>query len=309
MLQIFTVIAPLFFIIFGSALLQRLNLLGKDWSKVLNDFALKIGFPVLIFTALAKTSFTFAEEAELIIANSLFILLSFGLAVFAGKVLRLKKKLFRTLFICFAFGNVAYLGMPVLAQVSGDAILPAASLIVAVYLFWVFSLGIGYLDYSAEDTGNNPTKTILQNLFKNPLLVAVILGVIVGASGLQLPDIIMESLEMVAASVTPVVLIVIGLFIGKSQIGNLRQWLPIVLFSIVTLLVLPALFFYGAKLFGYMPTHFSSSIIEAAMPLAITPFALADEYNLDKIFIARSIVLSTILSIVSLPFWITVIGV
>ncbi len=41
------------------------------------------------------------------------------------------------------------------------------------------------------------------------------------------------------------------------------------------------------------------------MPLAITPFALADKYNLDKDFIARSIILSTILSAISLPFWIS----
>ena len=39
------------------------------------------------------------------------------------------------------------------------------------------------------------------------------------------------------------------------------------------------------------------------MPLAITPFMMADKYNLDKNLIARLIVLSTILSVVSLPFW------
>lgn len=304
MIQILTVIAPLFLIIFISAFLQKCNLFGKEWGTVLNEFALKIGFPVLIFTALANTSFTFAEEAELILSNSLFILVSFGLAVVIGKTLRLRKQLFRTLFICFAFGNVAYLGLPVLAQVSGEEVIPIVSLIVAIYLFWVFSLGIGYLEYSAEHSGKNPVKKILHNLYRNPLLVAVIFGLIVGASGLHIPDMLMEALEMVAASVTPIVLIVIGIFIGKSKIGKLKEWLPILLFSISTLVFLPALFYFGTKIFGYTPMRFSSSIMEAAMPLAITPFALADEYNLDKIFIARSIVLSTILAVLSLPVWI-----
>ena len=90
MLQILTVIAPLFLIIFASALLQKFKNIGSDWSKVLNDFALKIGLPVLIFSALAKTTFSFQAEAPLIIANSLFLLISFVLVAFIGKILRLK---------------------------------------------------------------------------------------------------------------------------------------------------------------------------------------------------------------------------
>ena len=101
-------------------------------------------------------------------------------------------------------------------------------------------------------------------------------------------------------------LIVIGLFIGRAKIGKLTEWLPVLLFSILTLAILPAVFYYGAKFFGFIPSQFSNSIIQAAMPLAITPFALADKYNLNKDFIARSIVLSTILAVVSLPFWISI---
>ncbi len=44
------------------------------------------------------------------------------------------------------------------------------------------------------------------------------------------------------------------------------------------------------------------------MPLAITPFALSDKYFLNKVFISRAIVLSTILSIITLPFWIAITG-
>lgn len=304
MTQILTVIAPLFLVIFASALLQKFKNIGDDWSKVLNDFALKIGFPVLIFSALAKAPFSFSNEAQLIISNSLFILASFLLALIIGKILHLKKQMFLTLFICFVFGNVAYLGIPILIQISGEKILPTASLIVAIYLFWLFTVGIGYLDYSIDKNKKVVAKNILKNLFKNPLLLAVILGIIIGSLQITIPSILLKSLDMITASVTPTVLIVIGLFIGKSRFGKLTEWLPILLFSILTLAILPAFFYFGAKLFGFMPNQFSGSIIQAAMPLAITPFALADKYNLNKDFIARSIVLSTILAVVSLPFWI-----
>lgn len=306
MTQILTIIAPLFIIIFASALLQKLKNIGDDWSKVLNDFALKIGFPVLIFSALSKSPFSFYDEAQLIIANSLFILASLLAAIIIGKILRLEKQMFLTLFICFIFGNVAYLGIPMLTQISGENILPTASLIVAIYLFWLFTVGIGYLDYTIDKNKRAVAKNIIKNLFKNPLLLSVVLGIIIGSLQITLPSILLKSLDMITASVTPTVLIVIGLFIGKSKIGKLTEWLPILLFSILTLVILPAVFYYGAKFLGFVPDHFSSSIIQAAMPLAITPFALADKYNLNKTFIARSIVLSTILSVVSLPFWISI---
>jgi len=306
MTQILTVIAPLFLIIFASALLQKFKNIGDNWSTVLNEFALKIGLPVLIFSALSKTPFSFSTEAGLIIFNSLFIVVSLLLAFVIGKILRLEKQTFKTLFICFVFGNVAYLGIPILTQISGDEILPTATLIVAIYLFWIFTIGIGYLDYSIEKNKKDVAKNIIKNLFTNPLLLAVILGILVGSFKITLPAILLKSLDMITASVTPTVLIVIGLFIGKSKFGKLPEWLPILLFSILKLAILPAIFYFSVKFLEAPLPQFPSSIIQAAMPLAITPFALADKYNLNKNFIARSIVLSTILSVVSLPFWISI---
>ena len=307
MLQILVVIAPLFLIIFASALLQRFRNIGDDWSTVLNEFALKIGLPVLIFSALIKTSFSFRTETPLIVSNSLFILSSCLLAILTGIILRLKRQMFLTLFICFAFGNVAYLGIPVLIQVSGETILPTASLIVVIYLFWFFTVGISYLDYSVDKNKSDVAKNMLKNFFKNPLLLSVIFGIIIGSFNIALPSVLLKSMDMLTASVTPTVLIVIGLFIGKSRIGKLSEWIPVFLFSFVTLAVLPAIFYFGLQLFSYEPSRFGSSIIEAAMPLAITPFALADKYGLNKEFIARSIVLSTILAVISLPFWVSVV--
>lgn len=303
MIQVFTVIAPLFLIIFASALLQRYRNMGEDWAHVLNEFALKIGLPVLIFSALARTNTSFSAGALLIVSNSLFILFCFLLAYLAGKVLRLSAKMRRTLFMCSAFFNTAYLGIPVLVQTQGEEILPAASLIVAVYLFWIFSVGTGYLDYTGQKTKKSVFLNIAKDLLKNPLLISVILGLIVGGLRIPLPSVIVKSLDMITASVTPTVLIVIGLFIGKSKIGKLSEWTPVLLFSLATLILLPAIFYFGVKVLGLYTTAFSVSILQAAMPLAITPFALADKYHLDQKFIARSIVLSTILSVVTLPFW------
>ena len=302
--QILNVIAPLFLIIFAGAVVQRWRLAGDHWQTVLNEFALRIGFPVLIFTSLTKTPFSPGEHALLIAVNSLFILALFLSAYAVSKILRLSPRIMRTVFIGLVFGNVAYLGIPILAQVAGEKILPTASLIVAVYLFWNFTVGIAFLDMTRTENKKNVLKDVAQNLLKNPLLIAVILGMIVAGLNIRLPQMITTALGMITASVTPTVLIVIGLFIGQSRFGKWSDWLPVFIFSMIVLIAKPALFYFGIKVLNGSHEQFFSSIVEAAMPLAITPFALADTFDMDKEFIARGIVLSTILSIVTLPFWI-----
>lgn len=306
MFEILTIIAPLFLIIITTSVVQKHLGIGDDWSKVLNEYALKIGLPVLIFSSLAKTPFSFKAEASLIIANSIFVISSLLIAYLIGKIFKFEKSFFRTFFICLGFSNVAYLGIPVLSSTKGAEILPQVSLIIGIYLFWIFTIAIAFLDNSIKEKNEKIAKNTIIKLIKNPLLLSCFFGIIIGSLGIRLPEIIHKSLDMVSASVTPTVLIVIGLFIGKSQIGKLKEWIPIAIFSALVLFALPGVFYFGIKLFQLNPKDFSISIIESAMPLAITPFALADKYKLDKNFIARSIVLSTLLSVLSLPFWISI---
>ena len=152
MFEILIVILPLFLIIVLGALLEHLKIANENWSSVLNSFALKIGFPALIFGALTKTTFDLTAQLDLVAANSIFLIGSFALAFLIGKLLRLDHKNMRTLFITMGFGNVAYMGIPTLVEISGEKVLPIASLIVAVYLFWIFTVGIGFLDHWQQKT-------------------------------------------------------------------------------------------------------------------------------------------------------------
>lgn len=303
MINVLIAIAPLFLIIFVGAFLEHTKVADERWAPVLNNFALRIGLPALIFSSLSKMEFVFSEQSHLIYANSLLLVGSFLAAYIIGKLLRLNAKNFRTFFICLGFSNAAYLGFPTLTQIFGAGVLPIGSLIVAVYLFWIFTVGIGLLDYTQLNNHKHVVKKIFFNLIKNPLLIAVFLGLIIAGFNIKIPNILNTSIDMLAASVTPVVLVVIGLFIGRSKIGEPKKWIPVFIFSLMTLMVIPGLFLLGIKLFGLSAGQFSESIVISAMPLAITPFALADIYKLNKGFIARAIVMSTILAIITIPFW------
>lgn len=304
MFEIFFIIAPMFLIIFGSAFLQRLKRFNHKYLFVLNQFALHIGFPILIFYSIINSRLNLTTQLDLILINSIFILFLFCLITLIAKMFCLDKKLIRTILIGLTFSNVAYLGIPILMKVYNQTIADHATIITSVYLFWIFSLGIWGL---AQLTKRIETREeLIKLVFLNPLLLAVFLGVFVKIFNLPIPPTIKQSLEMIASSITPLVLIVIGLFLGEFKIHNKKAWLLSLVLSLFSLLVIPFLFYLYVKLTNKNLEFWKPSIIQAAMPLAITPFALADQFNLKKDLIARWIVLSTILSIFTIPFWIAI---
>jgi predicted permease len=305
MLEIFIIIAPLFLIIFATALLRHIDFISGDWTSSLNQFVLKIGLPTLVFISLAQTNIGLGNELQLIAINFSFLVAILVLSFGISHIFRLKKVIRNTVVICLMFSNVAYLGIPLLTQVFDHTVLPQLSIIIAVYLFTLFGVGVAYLEFTRHTSTRSLLKIVSKILFTNPILVAVFFGIIVSIINVPLPTIIINALEMITASITPIVLVIIGVFIGRSTIGSFHDWYPVVLFSLATVLLLPFLFYYGLVFFQIDTDIYTLSIIESAMPLGITPFALAKKYNLDRDFIARSIVLSTIISIMTLPFWIS----
>lgn len=308
MLKIFFIIAPLFLIIFCAAILRKMNFIKEDWSVHLNQYALKIGLPILVFTSLSTMPIAFTEELQLIAQNMLFIITILLLSFFVCKVLHLTEQMRNTIIICLMFSNVAYLGIPVLTHVYGAQILPQLSIIVAVYLLGLFGLGVAYLEAMRRTSSHSVRRTIFTTLCTNPLLIAIFAGIVINAMNIHIPETITAAFGLINGSVTPIVLIVIGVFIGQSAIGTIRDWYGVGLFACATLVILPTIFYMGLILCKIDPLQHHLSILESAMPLGITPFALADQYDLDKKFIARAIVLSTILSIITIPAWINLVG-
>ncbi|PID70514.1 hypothetical protein CSB37_02390 [bacterium DOLZORAL124_38_8] len=300
MQQTIFAIIPLFLLVLLGFILKKRNI-GKTWSTVFNEYVVNIAFPFLIFYSLNKYPFSWNEFLPLITANSALIVGLFMLTIIINRIFNFDTQKYKTLFICIAFGNIAFLGMPIVTELYGPQITTEASIITAIYLFWIFSIGILFLEHQQKKNTASSWKKIFQNLVHNPTLLAIAIGITTSTMNLKIPDFIQNSLSMISASATPMILISIGLFIGTSDFKKISHWKEVILFSIFTTLITPLILFGILSLIDIPHMAFNSSVIQAAMPLAITPFALADQYKLDKSFISNSIILSTVLSILTIP--------
>lgn len=298
-------IAPLFLVILIGIAFSRHKSVNESWVKILNDYALMIGFPALTFSALAKTNIDFREFGNLILFNSVYIVISIFLAFPIAKIFKLSKQTRSTLFLALCFGNISYMGIPVLQNTYGDGILPDATMISAVYLVWLFTLCIFLVEkFSKEKQGRMEQ---LKTFVTNPLLLSVFFGILVSSLHIPIPSTIMKTIDMFAVSVTALVLFSLGIFLGNQPIGKIREWIPVAGFSMVILLILPFLFY---MVVGQLAEKISyrSWVLDAAMPMGLTPYVLSVRYDLNTGFASKVVVLSTILASLSLPLWIYILG-
>jgi hypothetical protein len=226
------------------------------------------------------------------------MLLAFPIA----RIFRFSKTMLRSLFLILPFGNIAYLGMPILENTFGPDILPVAAIISAIYIFWLLTLGIILIEIFGEDQ-LHPKKLAL-NLIQNPLLISVFIGLVIVLFKLKIPDVLERTIQLFAGSVTAVVLFSLGIFLGLQKMGSLQEWYRMIAFVGFTMLVLPFLFFHTLRFTNIDPLFLKASVIDAAMPLGLTPYALSVVYKLETALTARIVVLGTLLSVLILSGWI-----
>ncbi len=299
-------VLPLFLVILTGLAFSKSKAASPAWIEILNKYALYIGFPALVLASLMHLEIGEQSYFKLILYNSIYIVSCFFAGFPIAKLLRLSRKMRQTLFMIIPFGNIAYLGMPVLQNAFGDEVLPIAAIISAVYIFWLLTLGIILVETTGE-AEFRPKKLVL-SLLSNPLLLSVFVGLFLISFEIKLPSVLAHTIQLFGNSVTAIVLFALGMFLGNQTIGKISEWSQVAAWTFVTMLLLPFLFYQFLNLLHFDAAFTKYSVIDAAMPLGLTPYVLSVQYNLETRLTARIVVLGTFLSIFIIPLWMVLLG-
>ncbi|MBD3304207.1 hypothetical protein GF343_03610 [Candidatus Woesearchaeota archaeon] len=288
--------APVFIIIAIGALAKWLKIADDKWIDILNKFALYIGFPALIFTSLVSLESSAAIDYPLFLFNSLLLIAAFATIYIILNRLRVKKDIRNCYLMCAVFGNVAYFGFPYITPIIQDSG-GMVSIIVASGLVLMFTMGLWVLENSRSKKAS--LAGTIKKIIKNPLLIAVILGVVFVHLNITPPQVLENSLSMLAKGASPVVLFALGIFLVRKIEYNKK--LPhSVIITAIKLIALPAVFM-AAGVYLFKETSYPIAVIEAGMPTALTWFALSQIYPMNKTIVVYTIIISTILSVITLP--------
>ena len=293
---------PLMLLVVIGAVLKK-TIADNSWTEVLNKLAVYLLFPALIFSGMVKVKLESIDDFSFIYANFIILVLIIATLYSVTKYLGFSKSMTNTYVISVFFGNVGYLGFPIISSLLPDY-QGIVSMHIALYTLILFTFGIGILEFSVH-------KKIGMGIFidalKNPLLVAVLLSVIILKFGIKLPFVITKTVDLLAGGATPIILISLGIFLARKLPKNIDYRHVVGLISL-KLVAMPFIFLLYFLIDGQTDI-LAISVLEAGMPMAITPFILAELYPMERELIALSIVISCILSVITLPIIMILVGV
>ncbi len=287
--------------------------IGGSAFKVLNE-TIKDSLSKIIFNItlplMLLTNFSSMDITPRLLVNSFsMVWLTFSVMAFmlffgwvVSKILKLEpaeSAIFKTHSV---FGNIIYLGFPVVYALFGEEGLLYASMMQLVSNLLMWTVGVVLLN-----SGNG--MTMRQSIFKvfNVNTYAITIGLIMFLFGIKLPEFLMKSLGGLGGSNTYLSMIYIGMMMYFSNIKGMLGNKAIYVLSFNKLMLVPILlmllFFSIGSLAGFNPDKLVLSvlIIQSSMPCMANIVILAKEFGADDRMATANVFVSTILSIITLP--------
>jgi predicted permease len=209
------------------------------------------------------------------------------------------------LILAAAWPNVTYLGLPVVSNVVGEHVqrIPILYDLLGVTPL-LFTLGVVIC---VEFGSRGPRHTLTEGLRQaatTPPMIAAIAGLLVNLSGLTIPSVIITAVHSAGQVVAPLMLFSIGLALRAPNTRALYALAPSL---IIKLVAAPLL---GVALTALTLATAASDAdadvlrairLESAMPTMVLTMVFAERYGLDEELLAQAILISTVLSMLTLP--------
>jgi predicted permease len=281
--QLFAIIAPVFICSAIGFLWARL---GKPFET---DFVTRlvttVGTPCLVASALIEYGISLDAVGGIAVA-SLVATACFALIGLA--VLRLMKLPAHSFLPALMFPNTGNMGLPLCLFAFGESGLALAIIIFAITATLQFTLGVTIASGSFSP----------KRLLSMPLIYAILLSLLVVATGWQVPEWIANTIGLLGGLTIPMMLLALGVSLARLRITTVPR---AAILSAVRLVGGLTVGFGVAYALGLSETARGVLVIQAAMPVAVFNYLFAQYYGRDPEQVAGMIMLSTGASFLTLP--------
>lgn len=282
--------APIFSILGFGILFKRIGWISDEFARVGSELVFKVTLPCLLFVKLVETDFLHNLPIKLVVYAILATITVFLVLdrVFA---VRLEKSFDRGAFVQGAFrGNMGIIGLAFCISAFGDRVVAAASIYLAV-LTTVFNiLAVITLTRHQKISTNKTTYThIFASIGKNPLILAIVAGVLISLSGLKLPEFFLTTGGYFARMTLPLALLCAGASIRLQEFhaSKALYWA-----AAGKLFFVPLVITIGGILIGLRGEHLGVLYLMCASPTAAASYpmtqAMGGNHHLAAAIIAAT---------------------
>ena len=206
--------------------------------------------------------------------------------------------------ICVSAMNTLLFGLPIVQQVYGSMAVLYMGLSSVPFNIILYSYGAIRLDSARESRGGGMN---LKRIF-TPIFIATILGLIFLLAKLPIPGIAKKYLDITAAATLPMSMIVLGATMGAGNLAEAFTDKRVYLIALVRLVICPLIVFLALSPLGLEPILLRTAVVIAGCPCGVVVPVLALQYDQDALFASRAVMASTLLSVITLPIIIILLG-
>ncbi len=288
-----------FYIAFGY-LMRRVNAVGEDFLKQLNQVVFHLFFPFTTF-------YSFCSMEDRLSVNLPFVMLVAGSILLLVAILLLtvprivhenprRGVIIQALYRC----NVVLFAVPLTQSVFGDSITALISMVVVVTVPMYNVISVLVLEYY---NGTRPEiGALLRRLLANPFIRGAIAGFIVHILHIRLPACLLKPVSAINSMAAPLALFVLGGTLHFRAVGrNLKYIIPTLS---IKLLVLPAIVMIIVRALHLGPQEALAYLCCFGTPVATASYPMALNLGGDGELAGHLVMISTVVSAVTLFFWI-----
>ena len=282
MWDVLAITGPIFILVALGFVTARGGLISAEQVRGMGTFVITFALPALVFKAVSERKLSEVLHPEFLLAYAVAALATFAIGFFIAK--RLRKENLSTssiLAMGMSVSNSGFVGFPIAYMVVGQTAALGMALVMLVENLLMLPLALALAEAGRQSgSGKAVLQETLLRLAKNPLIIAIVLGLLFSVMDWHLPSVPVKVIDMLAGASAPVALFVIGATLnslkGQASVVDVIQT------STGKLIIQPLLLFIA---FGFTagidPLLMVAGMISAGAPMMTIFPILGQRYGLE----------------------------
>lgn len=294
---VFQTMLKLFLLLVLGFVLFKCHIFDEYTNKKISALIVNVASPMLIISSIAGVEGSNKSIVFLMIGAGILMYIGF---IILGKIINrlfpFPKKDWPVYECMVVFANTGFMGYPVLLDVFGQEAVFYASLIHMAFNFFVYTYAIMCLTKGDDSEFKLNFKQLL-----TPGIILIFVGIFIYLFDIQLPSVLMDTINSVGSLTAPLSMMMIGSSLAVYPIkDSFTDWRSYV-FAFVRLMIVPFVTMIMCRLLHIDAYYANITIITNAMPVGSMVLMLATQYNANVKIVTRNIVVSTLLSVITIP--------
>jgi predicted permease len=294
-----TVMATLFAIVIVGYMAGKLGYMGGEFDRKLSSLVINWTCPALILSSAMTGELPDRKFILplLVISVVTYVVLT-GLAFWLPRYVTRRREDEGVVGFAMMFGNVGFMGYPVVASIFGHEAVFYAAVLNVVNTFAVFTVGTILVTGKGEVEGHHFQKKVL---YSSPMLSAYLTMLIVALEIDNIPAFVSQPLTMIGNITVPAALLIIGSSMSQLPLRALMGNKTVYVTTFLRLGAVPVSMYFLCSLLGFDAYVVNINTVVIAMPVATYGTILCLRHNRDTTLMSEVTFITTVLSMITIP--------